>query len=600
RAHAPAWARPGKGTAVALAATLLVALGLWRFSLTQTDVSELSGFGLAGALHATYWIALALLTAGFFASLRGGPRPGPWPAAYVIGLIVVERATQAVLYPTPLYAWAWKHDAVVDYFLTHDVARPRPELGLMDAYNEWPGFFAVQAGLLRMTGVENTLQYMAWWPLVSNLMLLPALLLAFRVFTRDQRLVWTGAWIFYAANWVGQDYFSPQSVAYLFWLAIIAIVLRRFQRPEHPGAARNAPQRVLWTLALLPLVALLAASHQLTPPMLMACLLALCLTRRYRNWMILVFVIEVVGAWNVSAAQIFLREQIPALIEGIGNVKGNVETGVGATPTGRGPVFASWMSRLLTAVVFLLAAYGVWRRPALRKQAWPLVLLGLAPAPMIVANGYGSEMLFRVVLFMLPWAAFFAAAALLPRATTEPPAYPARAHRWPVATLRIRWAVSGAVVLAMTCAFVPAYAGKDKLSYFPPEEANLVKKVYDHAPEGSLIAAPNRNFAYAYDKYWRFEPGYWFLEEPLTHIRKIEANPAKTLATDLSAVKKPGRAYLVFSDGIYSNASMNGEMSEERLRRIEKSVAESKQFIKRWGNDHARVYELKGPGRAAR
>ncbi|WP_419996211.1 hypothetical protein [Streptomyces boninensis] len=593
----PTWARPGKKATAALALTLLTSLGLWRFSLAQTEVSALGGFGLAGALHFTYWIALALLTAGFFASLRGGPRPGPWPAVYVVGLVVVERATQAILYPTPLYAWAWKHDAVVDYFLTHDVARPRPELGLMDAYNEWPGFFAVQAGFLRMTGVEHTLQFMAWWPLISNLLLIPALLLAFRVFTRDQRLVWTGVWVFSAANWVGQDYFSPQSVAYLFWLAILAIVLRRFQRPENPDERRSTPQRVLWTLALLPLVALLAASHQLTPPMLMAGLLALCLTRRYRNWMILVFVIEVVGAWNVSAAQIFLREQIPALIEGIGNVKGNVETGVGATPTGTGPVFVSWMSRILTAAVFLLAAYGVWRRPALRKQAWPLVLLGLAPAPMVVANGYGSEMLFRVVLFMLPWAAFFAAAALLPAAITEPPVYPARARRWPVALGRLRWAVAAGVVLALTCTFVPAYAGKDKLSYFPPAEADLVKKVYDTAPKGSLIAAPNRNFPYAFDNYWKFEPGYWFLDEPLTHVRKIEAQPAKTLARDLSEVEKPARAYLVFSDGMYSNAAMNGQMSEKRLRKIEKSVADSKLFTKRWGNDHARVYELKGAGR---
>ena len=35
-----------------------------------------------------------------------------------VGLIVMERATQALVYPTPLYSWAWKHDAVIEHLLT--------------------------------------------------------------------------------------------------------------------------------------------------------------------------------------------------------------------------------------------------------------------------------------------------------------------------------------------------------------------------------------------------------------------------------------------------------------------------------------------------
>jgi hypothetical protein len=57
-------------------------------------------------------------------------------------------------------------------------------------------------------------------------MYLPALVFLFGGLTRDRRLVWLSCWIFYIANWVGQDYFSPQAFAYLQYLLLLGIVLR--------------------------------------------------------------------------------------------------------------------------------------------------------------------------------------------------------------------------------------------------------------------------------------------------------------------------------------------------------------------------------------
>ncbi|OSC55935.1 hypothetical protein B5181_35260, partial [Streptomyces sp. 4F] len=72
---------------------------------------------------------------------------------------------------------------------------------------------AAQAALVRLLGVDNAAMYMAWWPLVSSVLLLLPLLLIYRTFTEDRRLIWTAVWLFCVGNWVGQDYFSPQSVA---------------------------------------------------------------------------------------------------------------------------------------------------------------------------------------------------------------------------------------------------------------------------------------------------------------------------------------------------------------------------------------------------
>ena len=62
---------------------------------------------------------------------------------------------------------------------------------------------------------------------------------------------------FFIINWVGQDYFSPQAMAYVLYLACIGLLIRR--------ATLKAPM-----IPFLLVVAVVAASHQITPMMLLS------------------------------------------------------------------------------------------------------------------------------------------------------------------------------------------------------------------------------------------------------------------------------------------------------------------------------------------
>ncbi|MFF3325459.1 glycosyltransferase [Streptomyces sp. NPDC002889] len=571
-----------------LAAPLVAALGLWAYAVSRTDTGTLGDFGLVGALPVAYWAGLALLTAGFWICVRDPRRRNRWPLAYTLGLLVMERATQALVYSTPLYAWAWKHDAVIEHLLSAGrLETTGGRLGDMAVYDQWPGFFAAQAALVRLTGVENSLAYMAWWPLLSSVLLLAPLMLIYRTFTQDRRLLWTALWLFCVANWVGQDYFSPQSLALALYLSVIAILLRRGERPVRGSRSR----RLMWAVLLVPLIAALVISHQLTPVMLIVALAGLCLLRRYRDWLLPAVLLLVFLAWNLTASLPFLREAVPDMVRSFGDLRGNLETGYGSTPTGTGPVIVSWISRLLSAAVLLLAALGVWRRPALRHRARPLLLLAAVPLLMLVANDYGSEMIFRVLLFMLPGVCFFAAAALLP--DVRPPAARPEAAGAPQPARGLRFAVlPGVALLALTAAFVPGYAGKDRLSHFPPQEVALVREVVEHAPRGSLVVAAHRNYPLAYDGYWRIGH-YWFLDDSVDHVEEILRDPAGTLARDMAGVEPPGRAYFLLTQGQIANSEMNGMLTARQLRAIEESVAASPLFERVAGNGAGAVYELK-------
>ncbi len=582
-------ARPWYHSALWPAAGLAGAMGLWAYAVRHTDVGELDDFGLVTALHPAFWAGLALLTAGFWSTLLDPRRRHPaWAPAYVVALLVMERATQAVVYPTPLYAWAWKHDAVIDHLLTSGRLQGSDTLGDMAVYDQWPGFFAAQAALVRLLGVDSAAAFMAWWPLVSSLVLLLPLILIFRTFTEDRRLIWTAVWLFCTANWVGQDYFSPQSVAFVLHLGVLAVVLRRYATPRTPD---TRPRAAVWTVVLTLFVVGIVISHQLTPGMLVISLAALLVARRYRDKVPLVTTVVIFLAWCLTAALPFLSATMPDMLRSVGDIGGNVETGYGATPTGTGAIATSWAARLLSASVLLLAALGAWRQPVLRHRALPLLLLAVAPLPMFAASSYGSEMIFRVLMFMLPGAAFFAAAALLPQvrtltATELNPRADRRRYTWlPLAAL-----------LAGTFAFVPSYSGKDRISYFPPAEVQLVQDVFDRAPDGSLVVAADRNYPLAYADYWRVDH-YWFLDDARAHVEKILRAPAATLAADMSAVGSPARAYLVLTQGQYADSEMNGLLTQAQLDHIRASVAASPLFERVAVNDAGVAYALKETAR---
>ncbi|GGL73917.1 hypothetical protein GCM10010129_16980 [Streptomyces fumigatiscleroticus] len=595
----PAWT--GRGSAAWPAVPLLAALALWAYAVRHTDVSHLDDFGLVTALHPAFWAGLALLTGGFWFTVRDPERRSAWSFAYVLGLLVMERATQAVLYPTPLYSWAWKHDGVIDHLLTAGGLQTAGQLGDMAVYDQWPGFFAAQAALVRLLGVESASMYMAWWPLVSSLLLLLPLLLIYRTYTEDRRLIWTAVWLFYVANWVGQDYFSPQSVAFALHLGVLAVVLRRYGR----SGGRRGQRQAVWTVLITVLIVAIVISHQLTPGMLVVSLLALCLTRRYRGWVPPVTAVVIFLAWCLTAALPFLSAAMPDMIRSVGDVGANVETGYGATPTGTGAIATSWAARLLSGSVLLLALAGVVRQRVLRHRALPLLLLAAAPLPMFAASSYGSEMIFRVLMFMLPGAAFFAAAALLPRVRTlagdaaarqagrRGPALGAGRRRFAL-TLpgrRVAW-LPPLVLVAATLAFVPSYSGKDRINYFPPQEVALVHELFDRATAGSLVVAPDRNYPLAYASYWNVDH-YWFLEDDKRHVEEILRDPAAVLARDMAAVEPPGRAYVLFTRGQTANSEMNGMLDGAQLAHIRTSVAASPRFALVARNSAGAVYTLR-------
>ncbi|MFF8291160.1 hypothetical protein ACF068_18305 [Streptomyces sp. NPDC016309] len=579
---------------------LPLAAALWVYALPRTGFRDIGDHGLLDRFPPAYYAALLTLTAGFLVSLRrAGTAPG-WPAAYCLAMLAALKAPPAVLYDSVRYAWAAKHDEVITRLLTEGTVHPYTELsGGMSAYDQWPGFFSLNAALVRAFGVDTAASYVNWAPVVLGVLTLPVLLLVYRTFTDDWRLVWTAVWIFQLANWVGQDYLSPQGFSYLLYLTVLAVVLRHFVRPGSAGPLRDRSrldpaaaavppptgtrQRAVGVLVVAPLVVAVNASHQLTPVMLCATLLALCLTRRYRNAGLLVVTGLIMVAWDLTMGRPLFLQTLGTLRDSAGDLLGNSRAGYAGEPTGPGPELVGAANVLMVLTLAALAGTAVVLRRRLVRSALPLLLAAAAPVPLFAVNDYGGEMLFRVYLFGLPGTAFFAAAALVPAAG---------ATGRPVRLARRATAVALPVALtALLAGFLPSYYGKEGMHYAPPAETALVRRAYDRAPEGSLILATTGSFPGAYIRYDAYER-WFFTEQDVPGNLEMLRDPAAYLAR---GIPEGRRAYVILTRTQEEAVTGEGYLPPGGYDRMVAALRRSPLFRVVEENEHGTVLEHRPP-----
>ncbi|WP_182444239.1 glycosyltransferase [Streptacidiphilus sp. PB12-B1b] len=607
----------GLARAVAARVALPLALLLWLLSLRGVALDRMRDLGLLQVLPPAYWAAVVLLTLGFVLALYDRRTGAGWLTGYVLGLIAVIHATPALLYPVLRYSWAWKHLAIIDAMMRH--GGPVPNAGTLAIYNQWPGFFALNALFLRATGLHSALGYAQWTPPVVNALLLAPLLLLYRTVSHDRRLVWGAAWIFYSCSWVGQDYFSPQAFAFLLYVVVLAVVFRQLaaerertaQGPDaeaaadagagagrHPGGATpvlaasaqpagsGAPGRAphwgrVWgwepsrLLLVLLIEAAIISSHQLTPLMLVTVLAALSLPRRNRRVTLplLVSAVVMVVAWGATVARPYISANLRSFGQALLSPDGNAVSGLaGLGSAAPGQVVTDLVDRSLSAAVFLLAAACFVRRPWTRRTGIPLAVL--SPLPLLAANSYGGEIIFRVYLFALPAMAFMVAALVL-RSGGRPP---------------LRVAGVSVLLLGLLGGLFVSYDSKEQMNWFTRNEVDAAAYVTG-TPPGSVIVALTDNVPGIYQHYDDHRLVQLYQQAPeITSL--LVQNPLAGLDAAVAGAPPGAPAYLVFTRGQEAQLYLTGLLPKETFGQLEEAVSSTPGFSVVYRNPDAVVYRF--------
>ena len=556
--------------------TLLASAILWVSSLTRINLAAMSDLGLVSVLPVTFWLALVMLSITFAATVatRGASRW--WYLACFVALVAMLHATPAILYGSLRYSWAWKHIGVVDYISRHH--RVNPNLHALSAYQGWPGFFTLNSTATNAAGLRSSLSYASWAPPFFDLLDLAPLMLILRSLTNDRRLRFWAMWIFCLGNWVGQDYFSPQAFNYFLYLCVVAICLKWFARVSPISESRSSRPVMLAVGSIL--IATIASSHQLTPFMLLSALTALWAFRAARTRTLLIVAVAATFGWLIFSGTTFLSSNLYWIVASIGRPFGNASDNfINLAAASHGQATVALIDRMLSLSVWGLAAIGVWRRRSTLRADRPAILLALSPIPLLVANSYGGEMLFRVYLFALPFVSFWAAAALFP------------GRRFG----RTTWARCVAVAMAtvLLVGFVFAYYGKEKMNYFTPAEVRASEFLYSTAPSGSLVIGATSNLPWAFRNYERYDYE-WFALDPPAKRRDIEANPGDALAR-LATESDAREAYVILTDSQAAEIDMTGIMRPGTIRRIERQLDQSARFVAVFRQPDATIYRWRRP-----
>ena len=493
----------------ALVPLLVAAAWVALMQAVPDRLDEMSDIGLVSVLPVTALALMALLTVSFCLSLARRPVGWVVPLLHVLVLIGALYGVTTLVEAHPHMETVYRHVGVMDYLLRHHGVDTN-----IDAYFNWPGFFAFGAVLTKVAGFGSPLSFGAWGALAFNLLFLAPLVATFRWATDDARLSWTAVWVFYVANWVGQDYISPQATGFALWLAILVILLRFFTPSASATAARSRLARLLWrivrtdtvTAAEAPPAAaasgqrvgvfLLAvgiyiaivAGHQLTPFAVALSVTGLVLLARLETRTLPVVMVLITGAWLTYIATAYLAGNIHSLTGSVGSLGGNFDQ----TVTGR---LRGSDEHMLVVHFRLFASAGIWtlgllgfiRHLRAGRCNLALIAIGVAPFLLPVLQPYGGEMLLRVWLFALPATAFFIACLAFPR--------PAAGRSW----IALGALACGLCVLLGS--FMVTRYGNERLDYFSPGDVQAVRFVYDHAAPGSTIFGGGTNMPWRNQDY---------------------------------------------------------------------------------------------------
>ncbi len=487
----------------------------WLYAVHQAKFLQMGADGLITILGWPYFLGLALVIAGFSYELTRTPLRSIRLLALVIALAIIMYGTACVIEPIAEIVDAWVHAGFIQYVVQH--GQP---LNNYDARFSWPGGFSLGAVLVAFTGQSNALGFLRWFPLAVELGYLAPLLVIARCSGVNRRAAWLGVALYYATNWIFQDYFSPQALNYLFYLTVIASVLAgwrpvrravtrharssryslaawrervalsretlRLARLEGHDATTDWDNRVtLAVLALLGLICLASSmSHQLTPYALILALAACLATRRLgRPELVIVVAILAVGWLSLGASNYWIGH-LSTIFGSAGQLSSTIGSNVTSRVTGSANHISIVKLRILiTAGAYFLAGVGFLRR---RTDSRVLEALAGAPFILVLAQNYGGEGLLRVVLFGLPFVSLLAASAIIPTNAGQiralvPNARPGYFTRWALFLMVT-------IVLLGFCVVTTAVrGGNDAYEAFSLGELDAVNYVYAHIKPGQTI-----------------------------------------------------------------------------------------------------------------
>jgi hypothetical protein len=603
RASTVSWQFPGWP---AVLVGVLAAAGFVLFfgSVRHVQLGRMNGLGLLSVLPHRALAGVTLLALAFVFGLALRKVHPVLLGAALAGLVVCLDGVTSFIEPAARFATSYQIAGYVQYISVTGKAAPD-----LAAYFSWPGFFALTSFIRGAAGLHGVLELMRFWPMLIDLLTLPPFFLLMRNLRISWRAKWLAGFLLAVGNWVGQDYFSPQSLNYVLYLTFLAILVNWFTDPglsrnvqDRPGGLNRAhrfvfgqlepgelgprpastAQRMFLLAVLIGIVLVSVMSHQLTPFYMTGACLALVLIRRCQLSGLWILCTVLVATWLSFAAVDYWSGHLSNIFGGVGNLGGNLTSSVG------GRLAGSTATHLLTlharvgvaGAIVGLAVLGLLRRRFRGFDDRVLIALFILPMLTVGLQSYGGEIALRIYLFLLPPACVLAACFFFP----NPVAARAGWRLFPVLALC-------AVIFPVS--FILVRYGNEAFERVPPGELAATNWIYQHDTHGVqlLWLSSSTKIDVTPEMPWAYQDISKVLYVPVQAPR----NPAAT-ADVWSALHSSGPgAYLVETrtQDTYLQQAAGYPAGWEDTFRQQFSAAHGVKVV--FANDDTVIYQLRWP-----
>ena len=440
---------PGINAPVVLTAAGLV---VWAVAMPNLPGYDVSYFGLVATGTGRLLIPAVLLTTIAFLWAVVTRRFGAALFA-IAGTIVVLRVTTWAGTDVPLYDWTYKHVGVMRFIQETGLITPPGT----DIYSSWPAFFVTTAWFGDVTTLGALTMAHLWTPLI-HVLIAVVVYSGARQLRQPPMTALMAVFVAEIANWVGQDYFSPQSWAIVLAFGALVLLL----------ASRGAPQAGV--LAIIPFAAMVPA-HQLTPFWLAGATVLLVVFRRARPRWVALAMIVIVGLYLARNYEAVIPHGLFTGGNPVKNASSNMTmAGVPAKE------YTSLICRALSAAVVLTAAASaLWSWRTGRRHTLGAAIIAFSAFGLLLGQGYGGEAIFRVYLYSLLGCALLIAPALM--------ALLARRRRGTLGRLMAGTTMVG--ILAASLASLYAFFALWPIVYETRSQTELVAELVDGSEPGT-------------------------------------------------------------------------------------------------------------------
>ncbi len=590
----------------------------WWSTLGSVNISAMNDLGLVSVMPSSMIISLMVMMVSFCLTLQQ-PRPRiSLLLLHIVLLIIMLYGVTGLVEQAPRFNIVYRHNGYTEYIMRTGTVDP-----YLDAYFNWPGFFALTAFITRASGLHDILSYADLAPVFYNLLYLGPLYILFNTFTNNKRLVWLAIWLFFITNWIGQDYISPQGLFFFIYLLVMAILLKWFKTP--PDVASRRPQRQRrhfrrffalydWLTAPDPLytplpalqraallfsvviiLAFMTYSHQLSPFFVLIVMIPLIIFGRITRklWWLPCLLLVMVFGWLFTMAQPYLMGHESNIFGSLGSIltsfDANVSSRVGGDPQ---HTFIARLRLLMPLALWGLAFVGAIFRLLKGHRDATIVIMALTPFPLFIAQPYGGEMLLRCYLFSQPPMVFLCASVFY-----EVPSMAAsKKFRWiesikgPLAKL---YGIQGIAISCLLIIFMATFLytryGNELMDYKTYDEVRGVIHLYDIAPDKSLFVEAWHGSPWQIQDYEKFN-----LIDPSvdTALSNAVGNLDVNYVVHYMARHRSSEAYLFFTRTQFATFDGTSGFPAGGLQKFEVAVQASGDFNLIYRSQDVQIFQL--------